>query len=106
MKPPAEGRHFFVISRADTSAAIAVAFAKSARDRRVTQPSPRRTCQRKESDMSHVKARRKFRKIAIHPVTIDALEERRLLATFTVTSNADLGVGTLREAIMSANLNP
>jgi len=36
----------------------------------------------------------------------EPLEPRRLLATFTVTSPADSGPGTLRAAIVSANANP
>ncbi len=34
---------------------------------------------------------------------VESLEDRRLLATFGVTSTADAGLGTLREAILSAN---
>ena len=36
----------------------------------------------------------------------EPLEPRRLLATFTVTSTADSGPGTLRAAILSANADP
>ncbi len=42
-------------------------------------------------------------------VNLESLEERRLLATFVVTSNGDIPVmmgTTLREAILSANLLP
>ena len=38
--------------------------------------------------------------------TVLALEERRLLATFTVTSTADSGPGSLRYEICQANLDP
>ncbi len=37
---------------------------------------------------------------------LEALEERRVLATFTVVDVADAGAGTLREAIEMANSNP
>src|SRR5690349_8551987 len=37
---------------------------------------------------------------------IESLEVRRLLTTFTVTSNGDLGIGTLRQAIILANAMP
>ena len=36
---------------------------------------------------------------------LEALEDRRLLATFNVTTNADSGAGSLREAIVLANAN-
>ena len=35
--------------------------------------------------------------------SLDGLEERQLLATFTVTNTADSGTGSLRNAIASAN---
>ena len=34
---------------------------------------------------------------------LESLEDRRLLATFTVADNGDAGVGTLRQAILDAN---
>lgn len=37
---------------------------------------------------------------------LEALEDRRLMATFTVTSNANTGIGSLRNAITQANNNP
>ena len=37
------------------------------------------------------------------PAEADALEPRRLLATFTVTTTADAGPGSLRQAILDAN---
>src|SRR2546421_6721826 len=36
----------------------------------------------------------------------EPLERRLLLATFTVTSTADAGPGTLRQAILDANASP
>ncbi len=36
---------------------------------------------------------------------VESLEPRALLATFTVTNNANAGVGTLRQAILNANAN-
>ena len=38
------------------------------------------------------------------PAEADALEPRRLLATFTVTTTADAGPGSLRQAILDANV--
>ncbi len=38
-----------------------------------------------------------------HRPTFDTLEDRRLMANFTVTSTANSGAGTLREAITQAN---
>lgn len=35
--------------------------------------------------------------------SVEALEQKQLLATFTVTSNASSGTGSLRQAILSAN---
>src|SRR5207302_1671196 len=35
--------------------------------------------------------------------TVEALEDRCLLATFTVTNNSDAGPGSLRDAILSSN---
>ena len=40
------------------------------------------------------------------PLNFQPLEDRRLLAVFTVTSNADAGEGTLRQAILGANDTP
>lgn len=37
---------------------------------------------------------------------LESLESRRLLTTFTVTTNADAGTGSLRDAIMQANATP
>src|SRR6476659_6891141 len=37
---------------------------------------------------------------------LESLESRDLLATFTVTSVADSGPGTLRQAILDANAHP
>ena len=46
-------------------------------------------------------SRRRFNaRLRLH---LERLEERHLLATFTVTSVEDSGPGTLREAILSAN---
>jgi hypothetical protein len=56
-----------------------------------------------------MKARRKNYSQGNSARIIEQLENRRLLATFVVTSNADpiaLMATTLRQAIMSANLNP
>src|SRR5438067_10009320 len=38
--------------------------------------------------------------------TLERLEERCLLAVFTVTTTADAGPGSLRQAILDANANP
>jgi titin len=38
--------------------------------------------------------------------SVEPLEGRELLSTFTVTSNADSGPGTLRQAILNSNANP
>lgn len=38
-------------------------------------------------------------------LTFEQLEPRQLLATLTVTSNADAGVGSLRDVITQANTN-
>src|SRR3954447_14420811 len=37
------------------------------------------------------------------PASAEPLEPRRLLATFTVTTTADAGPGSLRQAILDAN---
>jgi hypothetical protein len=37
---------------------------------------------------------------------IELMEDRVLLATFTVTNNADGGPGSLRQAILNANTTP
>ena len=39
-------------------------------------------------------------------LSIEQLETRRVLATFLVTTNADEGAGSLRQAIFQANANP
>ena len=39
-------------------------------------------------------------------LSFNRFEDRRLLATFAVTSNADIGAGTLRDAITIANITP
>ena len=39
-------------------------------------------------------------------LNFSSLEDRRMLATFTVNSNADFGAGTLRDAITVANITP
>jgi hypothetical protein len=39
------------------------------------------------------------------PLRVESLEDRRLLATFTVTNLADSGTGSLREAVSFANAN-
>src|SRR3954464_2025291 len=40
------------------------------------------------------------------PASAEPLEPRRLLATFTVTTTADAGPGSLRQAILDANAAP
>ena len=50
--------------------------------------------------------RQSFRSLSRRRLVVEALESRRMLATFTVTSNADSGIGTLREAITQANATP
>ena len=50
-------------------------------------------------------ALRPRRKSSSHPLVVERCEERILMATFTVTTNADTGVGSLRDAITSANGN-
>src|SRR3954470_5838732 len=42
----------------------------------------------------------------IRPLHAEVLEGRQLLATFTVITVADTGPGSLREAILSANVTP
>jgi titin len=42
---------------------------------------------------------------AVHSV-LERLEERQLMAAFTVTNTADAGPGSLRDAMTQANLNP
>jgi hypothetical protein len=37
---------------------------------------------------------------------LEALEARTVLSTFTVTSLADSGAGSLRDAVQQANANP
>src|SRR5689334_10566282 len=39
-------------------------------------------------------------------VVAEALERRDLLAVFTVVTTGDTGAGSLRQAILSANVNP
>ena len=39
-------------------------------------------------------------------LSFNRFEDRRMLATFTVNSNADFGAGTLRDAIAVANATP
>jgi hypothetical protein len=52
------------------------------------------------SSKSLVSRRRAFRQ------AFDRLEDRRLMATYTVTTNANTGAGSLRDAVNNANLNP
>jgi hypothetical protein len=50
--------------------------------------------------------RRRFRKRGRHrghPLFVECLEDRTLLATFVVTNTADSGAGSLRQAILDAN---
>jgi len=42
----------------------------------------------------------------LNRLTLDALEDRTTPATFTVTTTADSGVGSLRQAILDANARP
>ncbi|HEY1599440.1 MAG TPA: right-handed parallel beta-helix repeat-containing protein, partial [Pirellulales bacterium] len=48
-----------------------------------------------------LRLRHTFTRLGLEP-----LEERRLLTVFSVTSTADSGTGTLRDAIVQANSNP
>src|SRR4030095_14131028 len=48
----------------------------------------------------------KMRKTAIVPILAMALAAPLTANTYTVTSTADSGVGTLRQAILDANTNP
>ncbi|CAN5754594.1 hypothetical protein BH23PLA1_BH23PLA1_19060 [soil metagenome] len=45
------------------------------------------------------------RRFGLHP-RLEGLESRQLLATFTVTNIEDAGAGSLRQAILDANVNP
>src|SRR5438105_12397086 len=40
------------------------------------------------------------------PLSLERLEDRRLLSTFTVLITADSGTGSLRQAIQDANVHP
>ncbi|HEX8203448.1 MAG TPA: hypothetical protein VF590_23430, partial [Isosphaeraceae bacterium] len=40
------------------------------------------------------------------PPRLEALEDRRLLATFVVDNPGDIGLGSLRQAIVDANATP
>ncbi|HEX8201651.1 MAG TPA: hypothetical protein VF590_14300, partial [Isosphaeraceae bacterium] len=42
----------------------------------------------------------------VRPLHAEVLEERQLLATFTVLNASDTGAGSLRQAILSANASP
>ena len=53
-----------------------------------------------------VSQRRHKRHWPSRPLFVEPLEDRRVLATFTVTTSADSGSGSLREAIGSANALP
>ena len=50
--------------------------------------------------------RNKLGRVAIRPLKCEPLEDRRLLATFTVTSPIDGDAGSFRNAIAQANENP
>ncbi len=45
-------------------------------------------------------------RVARRPLLCELLEDRRLLATFTVSHSGDAGSGTLRQAILDANATP
>jgi hypothetical protein len=46
------------------------------------------------------------RRLACSKLTLEALEDRRLLSVFTVLNTSDAGPGSLRQAILDANVNP
>ncbi|MBI2479638.1 MAG: putative Ig domain-containing protein [Planctomycetia bacterium] len=50
--------------------------------------------------------RKRDRPLQRRPLLLESLEDRRLLATFTVTNTGDAGPGSLRQAIMDANSMP
>jgi Dockerin type I domain len=56
-------------------------------------------------DISPNRTRKSLRRQLLQP-QFEALEERTLLATFAVLNQADLGEGSLRQAILDANATP
>ena len=61
---------------------------------------------KKKSVASKRRRQRNRRLLQRGLLSFDRLEDRNLLATFIVTSTADVGAGTLRTAINAANLSP